>query len=921
MPERNAISGVNGDKISKIGFTSIRNAAASYYQILDLTNGTALVNQSVGEIPSAYYYVNGAQWKQTYWNLTTNQAFKGIADNTLIEMGITLIPEYYVDREGNVDWDALGDGVTFSMQFTVDNTAPVLNDVAISLMNNTMTVDVTDNQYIAAVALLNYAGTQAFIVEGSQADAVAGEACEYVLDLEGISGRGFLLAVYDYAMNCTVYEINTQIGEVVDTPEQVVLSKTSMVMVKDETAKLTATVYPTNISDASVVWSSTNNNVVTVSSDGTVTAVGAGKAQIVAASKLDPDVKAVCNVQVIDVAVDMNAIIWDEQGSIWYSSFNTATLPEYKKLGSDLLVVDYISSACSAPDGTIYACSMDPNTMEGAMYVIDPVTYEATKLTDCIVQGQHIFYADLAYAPNFFGTGVDALFAIYGPFVMLLDPTSGECIGIMDQYDTDLVGITTCYGYYDEEYAQSTVATYVIGSDGTLYQELYCYLPAYGMALPFYYYMYEMRMAFSTGIDVGDTWFWNSLAYSAEKAMVFWSKFDYDNDNEVTLYAIDEMNDFAVYNLGDFGDTVWPVGGLHQSVPSYASPDSAVNTSELQAALKREIVAEEHKIERINVVKASLPMAEVTKNSIEIADQEESITVNVAAPEDTTNGVVTVEYDSDALVLKNVVVNGDYISVLEEDGVVTFGYVAMNGIAADEALATLVFDVLDTDASSVTVTYNEINDTTPNTSADLDVEFPHANTEIRDDKEATCTEDGYTGDTYCVDCGMLIAEGEVIEANGHSFGEWTETKAPSCTEAGVETRECACGETEEREVAANGHKHEAVVTAPSCTDKGYTTYTCACGDTYVGDEVDATGHKYASVVTPPTTEAEGYTTHTCEHCGDSYVDSYTDKLPVPDPDNGKTGDDFMAHLWIMCLLGSATAMAVLVICYKKSFKA
>ena len=39
----------------------------------------------------------------------------------------------------------------------------------------------------------------------------------------------------------------------------------------------------------------------------------------------------------------------------------------------------------------------------------------------------------------------------------------------------------------------------------------------------------------------------------------------------------------------------------------------------------------------------------------------------------------------------------------------------------------------------------------------------------------------------------------------HSFGEWTVTTEPTCTEKGIETRTCECGETETREVAALGH--------------------------------------------------------------------------------------------------------------------
>ena len=76
------------------------------------------------------------------------------------------------------------------------------------------------------------------------------------------------------------------------------------------------------------------------------------------------------------------------------------------------------------------------------------------------------------------------------------------------------------------------------------------------------------------------------------------------------------------------------------------------------------------------------------------------------------------------------------------------------------------------------------------------------------------------------------------------------------------------------------HSYEAVVTAPTCITGGFTTYTCTCGDTYTANEVSALGHRYESVVTAPTAEVQGYTTHTCAECGDSYVDSYTDYVPV-----------------------------------------
>ena len=48
---------------------------------------------------------------------------------------------------------------------------------------------------------------------------------------------------------------------------------------------------------------------------------------------------------------------------------------------------------------------------------------------------------------------------------------------------------------------------------------------------------------------------------------------------------------------------------------------------------------------------------------------------------------------------------------------------------------------------------NEYGETDPNN---------HAETEIRDAVEATTTSEGYTGDTYCKDCGDKLSDGEVI---------------------------------------------------------------------------------------------------------------------------------------------------------------
>ncbi len=157
-------------------------------------------------------------------------------------------------------------------------------------------------------------------------------------------------------------------------------------------------------------------------------------------------------------------------------------------------------------------------------------------------------------------------------------------------------------------------------------------------------------------------------------------------------------------------------------------------------------------------------------------------------------------------------------------------------------------------------------------------------TELQNAKDATCTENGYTGDKVCTVCGETVEKGTEIPALGHKT-EIRGQKPATCTEDGYDgDLVCTvCGET-----VAHGtiipmlpHTYEDVLTEPTCTDKGYTTHTCKnCGNTVVDTYVDALGHDYESVITPPTATEEGYTTHTCKRCSHSYVDSKQPALGI-----------------------------------------
>ncbi|MCI5730301.1 MAG: leucine-rich repeat domain-containing protein, partial [Eubacterium sp.] len=76
------------------------------------------------------------------------------------------------------------------------------------------------------------------------------------------------------------------------------------------------------------------------------------------------------------------------------------------------------------------------------------------------------------------------------------------------------------------------------------------------------------------------------------------------------------------------------------------------------------------------------------------------------------------------------------------------------------------------------------------------LECTHATTEVKDAKDATCTEKGYTGDTYCKDCGVKLADGTEIAMTDHKWDAGKVTKEPTETAEGVKTYTCSvCGET------------------------------------------------------------------------------------------------------------------------------
>ena len=153
----------------------------------------------------------------------------------------------------------------------------------------------------------------------------------------------------------------------------------------------------------------------------------------------------------------------------------------------------------------------------------------------------------------------------------------------------------------------------------------------------------------------------------------------------------------------------------------------------------------------------------------------------------------------------------------------------------------------------------------------------HVHTIVKNRKEATCTQTGYAGDTYCTDCDKLLSTGKELAALGHDY-KVTVTKQPTTTEEGIRTYTCTrCNSSYTESIAKlpeEKHTHNytgSITKEATCTEAGVRTYTCSCGDSYT-ENIPATGHSYVSKVTKATTTTEeGIMTYTCSKCGHSYT--------------------------------------------------
>ena len=139
-------------------------------------------------------------------------------------------------------------------------------------------------------------------------------------------------------------------------------------------------------------------------------------------------------------------------------------------------------------------------------------------------------------------------------------------------------------------------------------------------------------------------------------------------------------------------------------------------------------------------------------------------------------------------------------------------------------------------------------------------------------EDSTCTETGVKAHWFCAQCNTafededctVVLDSIVVELKDHSWSDWNETLAPTCSATGLEVRECSvCHETEEQTKAIdpNAHKWNAY------EDLGNGKHTRTC-------EYDAENHQQVvtctygdwMTTTQPDCLTAGEQTKTCQFC-------------------------------------------------------
>ena len=839
-------------------FSLIRNAADARVTITGENGNVYYDKESGSPTASAYYYSNGAAWRNAQGNIGINNAPTAAANGEKITVKVTEAPEYYVTYNADgthvTNWDALGDGASRSYTAFIDRTDPVLSNVYFREDAETgarsLVLTAQDDRYVSAAFLIDYDEMKVLArAAGSPEGAALGAATDISLDLKKAEGVDHLyIQVCDYADNKATYKINLN-KEELNGPVSVTLDKQSVEMYKGGTAALNAEVSPFGVHPDGVTWKSSDETVATVNARGIVTGVNKGTATITAASIKDPTATASCTVTVKTVDTTLVGALMDTNGDAQFFTWDLEHDATWKKLVNFETTKSVSASTFDTRTGDVY--------LQDGSFNINKMDLDTGKTLATYpgFEGEIPMW-DMEYSLVYSTEAKPMLASVYNTYFLAPKP--------VDNLDLSAFSLGLYLWLYgDASYftAVTSLGANKIDTDKDGVKdtdtELFLALDDAGNIWTMNVYPSvdketgEDSWSASFGIldsnlanvgyvanptDDGDLYDSLYATVEGEELVLYLSTCDGNTSHVYRILLNEDTGKWEAAQVASFGDGVWPatlVGTMY-----HANEDAA---KALNAAMSKTTVYTTQAVEMTSAqiqryngaetkaasgsLNASAPTANVVNlptgdaaenasaSKVTVSADEKTVTVDVIAKDAATNGLFTVDYDAANLTLTNVAFNTQYSSYKDASGKVTLGYVDLNGVAAGSTVATLTFTVNDPtalDKINVTVTETERNDQTVNNAETLTADL-HTETETVNAKAATCTEDGYTGDVVCKACGKVITKGEVIPALGHKI-ELVGAKEPTCTEDGYTGDEVCtiCGEIVKKGevIKATGHQYK-----------------------------------------------------------------------------------------------------------------
>ena len=946
-PERNAFNNKSGAMLQNLRFTQIRNAADSMILVQNADTGEVYDASVYGSIDGAYYHTNMGKWQNTLWRLPIGLDFAGMPEGTRLNVSLVSAPELYCtfDAETGIysaDWEKLGEGAYLTTSLTIDNTAPVLKNVKVG-ENNTLKITAKDNEYIAAVALLNASGTSILTADAVN-QTVRGAEITADLNLDYIFGSEFLVAVFDYAENVTVYEITlelentrpyftaidrtnvnddfslsyvgmeadgtavklaaatnreparaaeyvegavfeisednklyvgmnenlfdfTCLGELDPTGEYQIAafndmaynkadgklyglfySKknnmavpflcnidmfsgemnvlgqmpidantiaidgegnfystiygasqlytytadvtktgkakyvgaldgyksttvnsmawdhntdelywavtnseiTNLLKVDPKTAKtefinyygfvtcglfiayetesdlfaptnqvisvtvpeanttlvgnavrLTAQIKPWNVSDESVIWTTSNASVATVDENGLVYGVSQGTAVITATSVLDSSKSASCTITVTALDQTLKGLVWDEEGQVHWSSINTDKLPAYESLKA--LDPNLPVNTAMVQDGILYASTLDTTEGVSDLYTVDPKTFEMN----------HVGPANIAYMDMTAGPHLGYALGVYFGYVVAIDLETGDYYGAWEWtegYASNLVGITYYGSQFNSNYGAYMDYFLILDKDGNVYLDAFM---NDGSQMGYFFGPAEGYVT-TLGAPVDYDYF---QGFYFDGQYTYWTRFN-EQDNIVELIAWDTEGTNNVYSLGYFGEGVWPVAGLYTDAEfdgTNALMDEEMTTASFKTA---EMLSTIPALELDTTAKGSLNAIANTAPVVKPMSKSEltakgDVVATLTIPEEGTNGTMTVTYDPAMLELVTVKGKTEAIAwKLVKNGEIEIAFADGEMRNKDAAIADLSFKALKSGKTELSVVWGEFGQET-----------------------------------------------------------------------------------------------------------------------------------------------------------------------------------------------------------------